>query len=143
MSNFWEEKSLHEMNDQEWESLCDSCGKCCLNKVEDEDGAVAFTWLSCKFLDTGNCKCTDYENRTKNVPTCLKISKFNIGDIERWLPDTCAYKLLYHEIELFDWHPLVSGDPNSVHNAGISVKEKALPETDEALKNILDFLIED
>jgi len=118
---FWEVKPLSAMSREEWESLCDGCGQCCLIKVEDEDtGGIYVTRLACKLLDTTSCRCRDYPNRKKKVPDCLGIGP---GDIERlpWLPSTCAYRTLAEGRPLEWWHPLVSGDAESVHAAGVSV----------------------
>lgn len=117
---FWKHKSFEEMNRQEWESLCDGCGKCCLIRLEDEDtGDIAITDVACKYLDLGKCKCKDYENRRKNVPDCLVLNPEMIKEYQ-WLPDTCAYRLLKEGRELYGWHPLISKNPDSVHEAGIS-----------------------
>jgi len=126
---FWKRKSLAEMSGEEWESLCDGCALCCLQKLEDEEtGGIYFTDIACKLLDTDACRCVDYSNRAKVVSTCLVLSvdeplAFN------WLPGTCAYRLLAEGESLPDWHPLITGDPNSVHEAGISAKGKCVSET--------------
>jgi uncharacterized cysteine cluster protein YcgN (CxxCxxCC family) len=117
---FWKEKKLNEMTSEEWESLCDGCGLCCLIRLEDEDsGEIVLTNIACKYLDLNTCRCTDYKNRKVNVPDCWKITPENIDQIY-WMPDTCAYKLLYQGRDLYDWHPLITGDKNSVHKAGVS-----------------------
>jgi uncharacterized cysteine cluster protein YcgN (CxxCxxCC family) len=119
---FWKRKSLSEMTDEEWESLCDGCGKCCLAKLEDEDtGEICWTSIGCRLFDGENCRCKDYENRFSLVPDCVRLTPENAGKIS-WLPKTCAYRLLANGRDLPDWHPLVTGDPDSVHGAGISVK---------------------
>ena len=127
-NRFWGDKSLLEMTAQEWESLCDGCGRCCLVKLEDEDyGRIHFTDLACKLFDAGTCRCSDYENRTKRVSDCVKLTPQNIGDLN-WLPPTCAYRLVAAGRPLPWWHPLVSGDPQTVIEAGISVKGKVVSE---------------
>lgn len=127
---FWKMKSLAQMNRQEWESLCDGCGKCCIIKLEDEDtGILLDTDISCKLLDGSTCRCKDYANRHASVPDCVVLTPENILEIP-WIPKTCAYRLIAEGRELYDWHPLVSGDPMSVHKAGMSVKDEVLNETE-------------
>jgi len=119
---FWETKSLEAMSHQEWESLCDGCGRCCLLKVEDEDtGDIYLTRLGCKLLDTNSCHCRDYPNRKKKVRDCISLTPDAIENMP-WLPSTCAYRTLHEGRSLEWWHPLVSGDPETVHEAGISVR---------------------
>lgn len=128
--NFWETKSLAEMTTDEWESLCDRCGKCCLNKLEDEDtGEIHFTSVVCNLFDLKNCRCTRYEERTVLVPECLDLKQHDFHEFN-WLPATCAYRLLSDGDELPSWHPLVSGSPNSVKNAGVSISAYAMKESD-------------
>ncbi len=117
-TQFWQVLSLEQMTRRQWESLCDGCGRCCLDEDTDE---IYFTDVACRYLDDETCQCPHYEIRKSLVPDCLTIypdwgKKFN------WLPDTCAYRLLSEGKKLFDWHPLISGDSNSVHLAGISVR---------------------
>lgn len=119
-NQFWKNKKLEEMTTDEWESLCDGCALCCLIRLEDEDtGEMVQSNIACKYLDQETCKCTDYANRKTNVPDCWKITPENIHQIY-WMPDTCAYRLVYEGRDLYDWHPLVTGDKNSTHKAGIS-----------------------
>jgi uncharacterized cysteine cluster protein YcgN (CxxCxxCC family) len=119
---FWQVKTLGEMSDGEWESLCDGCGRCCLVKLEDEDtGEIHTTDVSCRLFDAGTCRCIDYANRHTRVSDCIKLEPGNISDLG-WLPATCAYRLVWEGKPLHDWHPLVSGRAESVHEAGISVR---------------------
>jgi uncharacterized protein len=127
---FWKRKPLSALDRREWESLCDGCGLCCLHKVEDEDtGQVFYTNLACRLLDTEACRCTAYSQRAKIVSDCLQLSAESTEAFE-WLPSTCAYRLLARGKELPEWHPLLTGDPESVHQAGISVRGKVVSERD-------------
>lgn len=129
-TQFWEHKSLAELDDAEWESLCDRCGKCCLAKLEDVDsGEVSFTRVICFLYDTENNGCGDYSHRQQKVSDCFRLTPDNIADTT-WLPVTCAYRLRYEGRPLFDWHPLISGSFDSVHAAGMSVKDRVLSERD-------------
>jgi uncharacterized cysteine cluster protein YcgN (CxxCxxCC family) len=119
---FWRHKTLAEMTPDEWESLCDGCGRCCLNKLEDEDtGRVYYTDVGCRLLDGNTCQCKDYRNRNELVQDCVRLSPENVADL-KWLPPTCAYRLVAHGRDLYWWHPLLSGDRDTVHAAGISVR---------------------
>jgi uncharacterized protein len=119
---FWRRKSLADMSEAEWESLCDGCGRCCLAKLEDEDtGRIYFTDVGCRLLDGDSCRCRNYADRTREVDDCVQLRPDNVGKIT-WLPPTCAYRLLSEGKDLYWWHPLVSGDPASVHAAGVSVR---------------------
>lgn len=125
---FWKAKSLAEMTREQWESLCDGCGRCCLHKIENIDtGKLYFTSVVCHLFDEQRCRCTRYSERNTLVPDCLVLSMENLDQIN-FLPDTCAYRLLNEGRDLPDWHPLVSGTPGSVHRAGISVRGKVISE---------------
>ncbi len=140
---FWE-KPLSTLNPTEWEALCDGCGKCCLNKLEDEDtGAVAFTRVACRLLDDQTCRCAQYDIRKQFVPECVVLKPSNIDDIAYWMPATCAYRLRHNDQPLEPWHPLVSGDPDSVHKAGISVQGWTVPEFEVPVEEWENYLIED
>ncbi|MGR3436003.1 MAG: YcgN family cysteine cluster protein [Shimia sp.] len=126
---FWERFPLAQLNTPEWEALCDGCGKCCLNKLEDEEtGAVALTRIACRLLDGDSCRCGQYEIRHQFVPECIRMTPRTIPLHAYWLPSSCAYKLLHEGHALPDWHPLVTGDPESVHAAGMSVRGWSIPE---------------
>jgi uncharacterized cysteine cluster protein YcgN (CxxCxxCC family) len=126
---FWRWKRLVEMTSAEWESLCDGCGKCCLLKLEDPDTAeIAFTDVACKLLDLGTCRCKNYPERKRVVSDCVVLHADTIRQL-RWMPSTCAYRLLSEGQDLPWWHPLVSGDPQTVHQAGVSVRGRAVCET--------------
>ena len=123
---FWKTTRLEDMTQAQWESLCDGCAKCCLVKLEDEEsGDVAFTDVVCDLLDQGTCRCTQYDRRTELVPDCVKLTPDNLARLP-WMPPSCAYRLLYEGKELSDWHPLVSGRAESVVEAGMSVRGRAM-----------------
>jgi uncharacterized cysteine cluster protein YcgN (CxxCxxCC family) len=125
---FWETKTLGEMTVREWESLCDGCGLCCLIRFEDEDtGEILPTRVSCKLFDTERCTCTDYANRKKHVPDCIKLTPYNI-DALPWMPLSCAYRRLHEGKDLPGWHPLITGDAETVHKAGVSVRGQTISE---------------
>jgi uncharacterized protein len=119
---FWKQKTLDQMTPAEWESLCDGCGRCCLIKLEDEDTAeIHLTRLSCRLLDTGSCRCKNYPERHAHVPDCIAIDPEKVRSLS-WLPATCGYRRIDEGHGLAWWHPLVSGSPETVHEAGISVR---------------------
>lgn len=126
---FWERIPLSGLSKREWEALCDGCGKCCLHKFEDPDTAeVAYTRVACRLLDESTCRCAQYSNRKLFVSDCLTLSPRNIADNAYWLPETCAYRLLHEGRPLHEWHPLVSGDSESAHLAGATMRGRTVPE---------------
>jgi len=125
---FWKHKPLREMNELEWESLCDGCGRCCLIKFQDVDtGRLLYTDVACRLLDTTTCRCGNYGKRTQLVENCLDLRREDASVFET-LPSTCAYRRLHEGRSLPAWHPLVTGDPESVHRAGISVRGRVTSE---------------
>ena len=137
---FWRHKKLGELTEAEWESLCDGCGRCCLNKLEDEDtGEIFFTRAVCHLLDIERCRCPHYNQRQVEVPTCLNLRQG--FDHFHWLPRTCAYRLMHERKPLPYWHPLISGRAESVHEAGISVRKLAISEKE--VDDLEDHIIED
>ena len=135
---FWETKTLSEMTDAEWESLCDGCGRCCLYILHNEEtGDVFETDVACKLFDARRRRCTDYENRTSRVPDCVRLTPQNAASLH-WMPETCAYRRLANGETLPDWHPLITGDPKSVERARVAVSPDLVPEDeidDKLLEN--------
>lgn len=141
---YWETVPLDRMTQKEWEALCDGCGKCCLNKLEDEDtGEVALTRIACRLFDDSTCRCANYDIRHQFVSECISLSPKNIEGSLYWLPETCAYKLLWTGKPLYDWHPFISGTPDSVHAAGVSVQNATLPEFEISEDEWEEHLIEE
>lgn len=135
---------MPDMTAAEWEALCDGCGRCCLLKLEDADTAeVAFTRVGCRLLDPDTCRCGNYAIRKQLVPDCVVLTPQTIADIAYWMPETCAYRLLWQGEGLPDWHPLVSGDPGSVRRAGISMAGRLVPEWEVAEEDLEDYLLEE
>ncbi len=125
---FWQSKSLAEMSTEEWELLCDGCGKCCLHKLEDESsGEIAYTRVICRYFDESSCRCQVYTSRQSLVPTCVILKPNNLKDLP-WMPSTCAYRLLYEGKDLPDWHPLISGNRKAIDESGITVSGKVISE---------------
>ncbi|MBR9764372.1 MAG: YcgN family cysteine cluster protein [Rhodobacteraceae bacterium] len=141
---FWETVPLSRMTRKEWEALCDGCGKCCLNKLEDEEtGEVALTRVACRLLDDATCLCSQYPIRHQFVPECITLQLKTLDSHMYWMPQTCAYRLMHEGRPLYDWHPLISGDPNSVHEAGISVRGMTVPEFEVDDDDWEDHIIEE
>ncbi len=141
---YWETVPLKKMTAPEWEALCDGCGKCCLNKIEyDDTGEVEFTRIACRLLDGESCKCSQYPIRRQFVPDCVQLSVKTLPKVAYWLPRTCAYRLVYEGKPLFDWHPLLTGDPESVHAAGASVRGWTIPEFQVDEEDWEDYVIEE
>lgn len=139
---FWKRKKLNEMTQAEWESLCDGCARCCLHKLEDEeDGQVYYTNVACRLLDLETCRCGDYPNRSTLNPDCIPLTTEVIPKL-RWLPDTCAYRLVSEGQDLPWWHHLVSGDPELVHSEGVSLQGKAFSENDVDMDNLEDYILD-
>jgi uncharacterized cysteine cluster protein YcgN (CxxCxxCC family) len=126
--NFWTDIPMDDLTRPEWEALCDGCGKCCLNKLEDEDGTVALTRVACKLLDGNTCQCTRYPIRHQYVPECIVMTPKSLEDNMYWLPQTCAYRLVFEGRDLYNWHPLISGEVASVYAAGVSMKGRSISE---------------
>lgn len=125
---FWETAPLEALDDEQWEQLCDGCGRCCAVKLQDPDtGAVHYTGAACRLLDIDNCRCTDYANRARRVPDCVVLNPTRARSYN-WLPETCAYRLRAAGKPLYWWHPLVSGSRETVHEAGISVRGRLISE---------------
>lgn len=140
---FWK-LPLRDLTTEEWEALCDGCGKCCLNKLEFEDtDELAFTRVACKLLDGDTCRCTRYETRHRYVPECVTLTPEKIASISYWLPATCAYRLRSEGRALHEWHYLISGDRNAVHRAGVSVRGWTVSEAQIPEEDWEDYIIED
>ncbi|MBE0483074.1 MAG: YcgN family cysteine cluster protein [Bacterioplanes sp.] len=138
---FWQRKSLAEMTPTEWESLCDGCALCCLHKLEDEEtGEVYYTDVHCRYMDSDSCQCTVYPQRQQKVPECVWLTP---EQAERffWLPPTCAYRLIAEQKPLPDWHPLITGDRNTVHEAGVSMRHKGIADDQLAESEWQDRII--
>ena len=141
---FWERVKLKHLNPKEWEALCDGCGRCCLNKLEDPDtGEVALTRVACRLLDDNTCQCAQYDIRKQIVPDCIVLTTETIAKHAYWLPKSCAYRLLWEGKPLFDWHPLITGNAQSVHDAGVSVQGWTIPEFEVDEDDWENYIVED
>lgn len=141
---FWQVKLLTEMTSKEWESLCDGCGWCCLNKIIDADiDEIHTTAIACRLLDLETCRCRHYKHRRKYVDDCIKFTPRTLHEHLSWLPDSCAYNLLYHGYNLPEWHPLNTGNPDSVHESGFSIKDKEITSEEEVPdpSDWLDYIV--
>lgn len=126
MADWWNETALAELTPEQWEALCDGCARCCLHKLEDaDDGEIFYTRVRCRYLDEKTCRCSDYPNRSALMENCIRLEAATAGSLD-WLPVTCAYRLRARGLPLEAWHPLVSGDPESVHRAGISIRGRCI-----------------
>ncbi|MBF0251816.1 MAG: YcgN family cysteine cluster protein [Alphaproteobacteria bacterium] len=137
---FWRAKALKDLSNDEWESLCDRCGKCCLEKLEDpRTGEITYTNVACALFDLDACRCANYVERRRFMPDCVPLNPKNVKEL-RWMPSTCAYRLLAEGMDLPDWHPLVSGDPGSVEAAGMSVRGRCVPATEA--DDLEDYIVD-
>lgn len=138
---FWDTVPMDQMTPAEWEALCDGCGKCCLVKLEDADtGEVAYTNVACRLFDDETCRCSQYDIRKKLVPSCVVMTPETIERAAYWLPPSCAYKRLFEGEQLPEWHPLLTGDPDSVHNAGASAIGVTVPEYEVHEDDLEDYI---
>ena len=143
-AEFWRRYPLDELTRAEWEALCDGCAKCCLLKLEDEDtGEVAYTDIACRLLDRGSCRCGNYPLRRQLVAGCVVMGPENLERVLAWMPASCAYKRVHEGRDLAPWHPLISGDPESVHRAGISLRGRMAAEYEVDEEDWPDHVIEE
>ena len=141
---FWDRVPLGQMTPSEWEALCDGCGRCCLLKLEDEDtGSVHYTSVSCRLFDSKTRRCGNYENRRRLVPGCVVLTPGNIREASGWMPASCAYRRLHEGRGLAPWHPLVSGRPETVVEAGIALERPLTPEYEVDDEDLEDYVIDD
>ncbi|PVH27965.1 YcgN family cysteine cluster protein [Pararhodobacter oceanensis] len=141
---FWETVPLDQMTQPEWEALCDGCGKCCLAKLEDADsGEVFFTRIACRLLNDTTCRCSNYEVRKTIVPECVILTPETLDETAYWMPKSCAYRRINEGRGLADWHPLISGDPNTVHTAGASIRYRTVGEFDVPEEDWEDYIIDE
>ncbi len=141
---FWQQKRLDRLTPEEWESLCDGCGRCCVIKLEDADtGETHYTDVACRLYDDHSCRCGQYDIRASLVKGCVVLTPRSLPQVAHWLPRSCAYRRLHEGRSLADWHPLVSGDPESVHEAGISLRHRTVPEWEVTEDELEDHVIDD
>ena len=143
-NKFWQTVPLAEMSKEQWESLCDGCGKCCLLKLEDEDdGKLTYTNIACRLFDDSTCRCMNYPLRKMMVEGCILLTPETLPDTQKWLPKTCAYRLIAEGKPLEAWHPLISGSPETVHSAGISIQSATVPEYEVSEEDWYDHAIDE
>lgn len=141
VEGYWRRKSFAEMSEEEWESLCDGCGKCCLHKLEDEDtGEIFYTEVACRLLDLNTCQCTQYAERLGHVPECINLQPQDVDNFT-WLPATCAYRLVAEGNDLPPWHHLRSGSKTSIHHHCQSVKGRVLAEQLVAEEDLEEHIV--
>ena len=138
---YWQEKRLADLSDNEWEALCDGCGRCCLWKFEAEDtGEILYTDIRCRLFDDAHCRCRDYGHRLEQEPDCLNIRAFTPAQYA-WLPKSCAYRLLFEGKPLFNWHPLIAGNSHAMHAAGISMRGRTVSGEGMSDEEAIDHII--
>ncbi len=141
---FWEKYPLDDLTTPEWEALCDGCGKCCLLKLEDEDTAeVKYTNIACRLFDDQSCTCTNYPLRKQLVAGCVVLSPENIERNAYWMPKTCAYRLRFEGQDLPNWHPLIAGNKDAMHNDAHSMHNRTIAEFEVSDDDLEDYIIED
>lgn len=141
---FWKRYPLEDLPHAEWEALCDGCGKCCLIKLEDEDsGDIHYTNIACRLLDDASCRCGNYALRQQLVKSCVIVRPDNLESILDWMPKTCAYRIVANGQDLPDWHPLISGDPDSVRRAGVSMQGRTVGEYDVEEDDWPDYVLDE
>ena len=140
---FWTRHAMADLTQDEWEALCDGCGKCCLVKLEDPDTAqVEYTNVACKLLDDATCRCSQYDIRKSIVPSCVVITPETIADVAYWMPTSCAYRLIFEGYDLPLWHPLITGDADSTHTADASMIGRTVPEYEVDDEDLEDYVVE-
>ncbi len=143
-TRFWENYSLKELNSNEWEALCDGCGKCCLRKIEDADTKeIFYTNVSCKLLDIKSARCRNYKDRKKIVPDCIILTPDNIKEIAYWMPETCGYRRVFYGEPLEHWHPLMTNNKNSAIKAGQTIANQVISEADVNEEDLEDYITTD